>query len=80
MAQTTEEAEGRVYQRMLQFKEALEEEGIHGDEIVRGVVGFVANTVFEATPSSVVITAFIGDQGEPTDHKVYTGLHTPPVV
>ena len=77
MAKTTEEVEGKVYQRMLEFKESLEEEGIRVDEIVRGVVGFVASTVFEATPSSVVITAFSGEGGEATDHKVYTGLHTP---
>ena len=54
-----------------------EEEGFHADEITRGVVGFLANVVFEMTPSSLVITAFSGPNEEPTDHKVYTGLHTP---
>ena len=77
MAKTAAEAEADVYQRMFQFKEQLEEEGLHADEVTRGVVGFLANVVFEMTPSSVVITAFSGPNEEPTDHKVYTGLHTP---
>ena len=77
MAKTAAEAEADVYRRMFQFKEQLEEEGFHADEITRGVVGFLANVVFEMTPSSLVITAFSGPNEEPTDHKVYTGLHTP---
>ena len=77
MAKTAAEAEKQVYRRMFQLMEELEEEGLHVDEIVRGTVGFLANVAFEATPSSLVLTAFSGPNNEPTDHKVFTGLHTP---
>ena len=35
MAKTAAEAEADVYRRMFQFKEQLEEEGFHADEITR---------------------------------------------
>ena len=77
MTKSTAEAEQQVYKRMLELNQQLEEEGVHVDEVVRGVAGFLASIIFGYTPSSLVVTSFSGVNEEHVEHKVYTGLHTP---
>ena len=79
MTKSTAEVEQQVYRRMFELNQQLEDEGIHLDEVVRGVAGFLASIVFESTPSSVVLTSFSGANDENVENKVFTGLHTPNV-
>ena len=79
MTKSTAEVEQQVFKRMLDLNQQLGEEGVHVDEVVRGVAGFLASIVFESTPSSLVLTSFSGANDEHVEHKVYTGLHTPDV-
>ena len=77
MVKSASEIEQQVYRRMFEFSQQLEEEGIHIDELARGVAGFLASIVFESTPSSLVLTSFSGVNDEHIENKVFTGLHTP---
>ena len=45
MTKSTAEAEQQVYKRMLELNQQLGEEGVHVDEVVRGVAGFLARII-----------------------------------
>ena len=77
MAKTTEEAEAQVFRRLMEVCEDLGDNGTQNEEMERGAAALLARLSFEKTPSSMVVTSFSGVGEQDTEHKVFTGLHTP---
>ena len=77
MAKTTEEAEAQVFKRLMEVCEDLGDNGTQNEEVERGAAALLARLLFGKTPSSMVVTSFSGVDEQDTEHKVFSGLHTP---
>ena len=77
MAKTTGEAEAQVFHRLMEVCEDLGDNGTQNEEVERGAAALLARLLFGKTPSSMVVTSFSGVDEQDTEHKVFTGLHTP---
>jgi len=77
MAKTTGEAEAQVFRRLMEVCEDLGDNGTQNEEMERGAAALLATLLFGKIPSSMVVTSFSGVDEQDTEHKVFTGLHTP---